>query len=119
MSTVYNPTHVVIKNIGNARAGTFKVVIGAAGNVPAQSVRISGLAAGASTKIAAQSACEVSRQVKVDVLNEVIESNGPTTPVSSRARSASGGTSSVRAGGSPEPPAPTPAQRDGRLQPPS
>jgi hypothetical protein len=75
MSTVYNTTHVVIQNIGNARAGTFKVVIGGAGNVPAQSVRISGLAAGASTKIAAQSACEVSRQVKVDVLNEVIESN--------------------------------------------
>jgi hypothetical protein len=75
MSTVYNPTHVVIQNIGDARAGAFSVRIDGAGNVSAQTVRISGLAAGASTQIPAQSVCELARPVKVDVLKEVIEKN--------------------------------------------
>ena len=75
MSPVCNGTHVVVENIGKARADAFAVRIEAAGNVSTQTVRISGLAAGASTKIAAQSVCETPRPVKVDFLKEVTQGN--------------------------------------------
>jgi hypothetical protein len=75
MSSVYNPTQVVIQNTGDAGAGSFSVRIGAAGNVPAQTVTIPGLARGASYKIEAQSVCETPRQVTVDVFKQVREKN--------------------------------------------
>jgi hypothetical protein len=73
-SPTADPSHVTIKNIGNAPAGAFTVKIAAASGKSAEIRRwISGLAAGASTTFTVTPICETARAVLVDSDKTVTE----------------------------------------------
>lgn len=70
----FNTWYIYVKNVGSAPAGAFWVRIAKPDNTLVKSVKVSGLAAGATTTISVYSTSKCLR-IKIDAYNQVPEFN--------------------------------------------